>query len=95
MKEEFKSPNWAKRLRMSRFVQQGKMSFEKAKVDLLPSEHRQKTFHILLREGMFSQACLVWSGMGYYWNHPSQPEGCFGSRGMWLPDEVVAWQEVR
>ena len=89
------SPSWGKRLRMSRFVQLRKMSFEKAKPDPAPNEEmRHKTFIILLRSGMFSVAKFVPDGFGgFVWEYPIHPIEWLGGEGIWMPGEVVAWKE--
>jgi hypothetical protein len=89
------SSNWSKRLRMSPFVQIGKMSFREVKPDAVPpEENRGKKFNILLRTGMFSIAQLVQSDHGgFVWHYPIHPIEWFGGDGVWVPDEVVAWQE--
>jgi hypothetical protein len=89
------SPNFPKRFRMSQFVQQGKMSFEKAEPDPFPKEDDHwRTFHILLRTGMFSLAKVVPNGFGgLMWAYPIRPFE-FMEKGTWMADEVVAWKEA-
>jgi len=94
MRESLKSLNWPKRLRMSQFVQAGKISLVNASCDPLPEQKGDTVFHILLRDGMFSKAKLLPSGFGrFIWAYPIHPVE-YLQRGIFLPSEVVAWKEI-
>ena len=88
------SVNWGKRLRMSSFVQAGRMSFANAKPEPIPEEQiQQKVFHILLRDGMFTHAKVILGDYGgRMWVHPALylPGGKWG---VFSNSEVVAWKE--
>ena len=89
------SPNWAKRFRMSRFVQLRKMSFANARSDDFPQlQGEVGVCQILLRDGQFSLASVnrTDSAFGAFWAHPAMylPGG---DTGCWLASDVVAWRE--
>jgi len=88
------SSQWDKRLRMSPFVQAGRMSFERAAAERIPERVDEHTvFHILLRNGMFSHARVVPDGYGgSIWVHPALYLSG-GNWGVFGSNEVVAWKE--
>jgi hypothetical protein len=93
MLEVQQSPSWAKRLRMSQFVQSGKMSFQNVPSDNFPQQP-QGVYQILLRDGRFSHAIVnsADSPFGSFWAHPALylPGG---DGGCWFGSDVVAWQK--
>lgn len=94
MRQVPESPNWNKVYRMSRFVQSGRMTFEKMVPDEIPLTEvgSGKVFHILLKNGIFGLARLEQGDYGgCLWRHPIEPAEFFES-GIRSTDMVLAWK---
>lgn len=92
MSQNQESKNWRKRVKMSRFVQKGKLSFKLPPDPLSKENHHKEVFHILLKNGRFSRAMLTLDHFGkWYWQYPISPIEYLGGKEVWQPEEIVAW----